>query len=38
MRDIMESPEGEQRFDLAAGEAATVNGVTKPIEISTVGM
>ena len=35
---FVESPEGEQRFDLAPGESVTVTGVTKPIEIRTVGL
>ena len=30
------SPEGEQRFELAAGENETVTNVTKPIEISAI--
>ena len=31
------SPEGEQRFELAAGESVTVTGITKPIEVGVVG-
>ncbi len=34
---FVRSPEGEQRFELAAGESITVTGITKPIEVAGVG-
>ena len=30
------SPEGEQEFELAAGESVTVTGMTGPIEVGVV--
>jgi len=35
---IVNSPEGEQRFELAVGESVTVTGITRPIEVSTVSL
>ena len=33
---FVRSPEGEQEFELAAGESVTVTGITKPIEVRAV--
>ena len=34
---FVRSPEGEQRFQLDAGESVTVAGITGPIEVGAVG-
>ena len=34
---FVRSPEGEQEFELAAGESVTVTGITGPIEVGAVG-
>ena len=34
---FVRSPEGEQEFELAAGESVTVTGITGPIEVGVVG-
>ena len=33
---VVNSPEGEQRFELAVSESITVTGITEPIEVSAV--
>jgi hypothetical protein len=33
---FVNSPEGEQKFELAVGANVTVNNITKPVEVSAV--
>ena len=33
---FVRSPDGEQEFELAAGESVTVTGITEPIKVSAV--
>jgi len=33
---VVTSPEGEQEFEMAAGESVTVTGITRPIEVWAV--
>jgi len=35
---FVNSPEGEQQFELAVGQNTTVTGVSQPIEVSAVGL
>lgn len=35
---FVRSPEGEQQFELAAGESVTVTGLPEPIEVSAVSL
>jgi hypothetical protein len=34
---FINSPEGEQQFELAVGQNTTVTGISQPIEVSAVG-
>jgi hypothetical protein len=33
---FVNSPEGEQQFELAVGQSTTVTGISQPIEVSAV--
>ena len=35
---IVNSPEGEQQFELAVGQNTTVTGISQPIQVSVVGL
>jgi len=35
---FVSSPEGEQQFELAAGESVTVTNISQPIEVSAVSL
>lgn len=35
---FVNSPEGEQQFELAVGQNTTVTGMSQPIEVSAVGL
>jgi len=35
---FVNSPEGEQRFELAVGESIMATGITEPIEVAAVSL
>ena len=35
---FVNSPEGEQQFELAVGQNTTVTGISRPIQVSAVGL
>ena len=37
LRGLTRRPEGEQEFELAAGESVTVTGITRPVGMGAVG-